>query len=272
MKTQLFAFLFLLTHSFVALSTTASEENISIGKVLRLEFYSQILEQTRSVLIHIPNNYDSSKKSYPVLYLLDGERHLAHAILATRLYFELDVIPELIVVAIENHKEDGARENDFYHNKTAFSIFLGVELQRYVDKNYRTDKGSTLFGHSLAALFAIDLLANQSDFFNNYIVASPPLQNKVDNIYRKLMNQKVDRVKTLYLTVAAKKEEGQSAYDAYMQFVELLSANAPPKLSWEHELMEDQSHISIYYIAFFKGISKVFNATHGSTEHNASKR
>ena len=42
------------------------------------EIDSQILGETRQVIIGKPASYDSSVKRYPVLYLLDGEEQFFH--------------------------------------------------------------------------------------------------------------------------------------------------------------------------------------------------
>jgi predicted alpha/beta superfamily hydrolase len=42
--------------------------NIKIG--FRDSIKSEILHENRKILIHLPDDYDTSKKLYPVLYLL----------------------------------------------------------------------------------------------------------------------------------------------------------------------------------------------------------
>ncbi|ACV27514.1 alpha/beta hydrolase-fold protein [Kangiella koreensis] len=74
-----------------------NKKALLIGTVTQVELHSKVLNQSRSISIHLPEAYTKSENAYPVLYLLDGERHLPHALLATRLYLELEAIPELII-------------------------------------------------------------------------------------------------------------------------------------------------------------------------------
>lgn len=51
------------------------------GKVEVITITSEVLNESRNLLIHRPNNYARYKDtSYPVLYLLDGQRNFAHTL------------------------------------------------------------------------------------------------------------------------------------------------------------------------------------------------
>ena len=52
-------------------------EPIVIGE--RFEIQSQILDETRPVLVATPPSYEAGDERYPVLYVLDGDFHLGHA-------------------------------------------------------------------------------------------------------------------------------------------------------------------------------------------------
>ena len=234
-------------------------EALTIGEVITLQYPSAVLQQNRTIKVYLPQDYDKSIQTYPTLYLLDGERHLAHAVLASRLHQELGNIPRQIIVAINNLEQDGARENDFYHQKDKFAQFIGTELQPLIDKTFRSSKSATLYGHSLAAYFAVDLLAKQPALFDRYIAASPPLQRHVNELYQQLVSSRTPTaVKRLYISLAPLGEEGEAVFSAYQQFIGLLSAKTPDNVRWHEQVMAEQSHISNYYISFFNGISAVF--------------
>lgn len=248
-----------LTCQVFALSAqTITEQSLVIGMANSIEFPSAVLQQTRTIKVCLPQDYDKSTQTYPTLYLLDGERHLAHAVLASRLHQGLGNIPRQIIVAINNLEQDGARENDFYHQKDKFSQFIGTELLPFIDKTFRSSKSATLYGHSLAAYFAVDLLASQPALFDRYIAASPPLQRHANDIYQQLNEQTLASGKTLYITMAPQDAEGEAVFSAYQQLTSMLSANTPQHLQWQAQVMAEQSHISNYYISFFIGIAAVF--------------
>lgn len=238
---------------------TERQLDLVVGKAAQIQINSTILKQQRDVVVYLPDNYHSSQQSYPTLYLLDGERHLNHAVLATRLYQELNQVPQLIIVAIHNRPQEAARSHDLYHNRAKFAEFMGKELREYIDSRYRTTQDATLYGHSLAAFFTVDLLSTHPEYFDRYIAASPPLQNFAADVYQRLEGHKPMKPKSLYLTIASRTAEGDEVFDAYLKFTQLLEHKSPVNLQWEAEVFADQNHISNYYISFFKGISIVFD-------------
>lgn len=260
MKSKLFYFVFFTFCSCASFAQTITTRPLFSDNIKEVLLESKALNQKRVVSIYLPQSYETSKKDYPTLYLLDGERHLPHAVIATRLYQELGMVPELIIVAIENFNEDGARERDFYHEKSKFTEFIGKELVSFIDNKFRTTSESVLYGHSLAALFTIDTLAKHPHLFDKYIAAGPPLQGLERQLYLEINNQDFTADKTLYLTIASKQEEGERVYNAYVDFISLLAKQSPNSLNWQHKIMEGESHISNYYISFFHGIAEVFKS------------
>jgi len=51
-------------------------------------FHSEILNEERTILIHVPDDYEHSTKKYPVLYILDAEntKRFIHSIEAISFY------------------------------------------------------------------------------------------------------------------------------------------------------------------------------------------
>ena len=220
---------------------------------------SRVLAEERSIIVHLPSGYAKSKKNYPVLYLLDGKRHLYHSVIATKLLHKAKKAPELIIVAITN--KEGLRQRDLNTESEKFTLFISSEVITYVNNHYRTTDSNTLFGHSLAGFYAVNLLANHSEFFENYIAASPPLQGDDVELYNKIMaptrTAEMSK-KTLYLTLASEKEEGESVAKAMSNFVQLLDKDSARGFDWHYKFLEDETHITTSYLTFFYGISYVF--------------
>ncbi len=238
------------------MSKSVIKEDISIGAGERVVFDSEILKEERNLLIHLPSGYAKGNDKYPVLYLLDGERHFAHSILAYRLLQEQNFAPELIIVAIPNVNGD-TRQRDLGLNTDSFTAFLKNEVMAYVHDNYRTNGSNTLYGHSLAGYYTVNLLANRPELFDNYIAAGPPLQTKVTDFYKKIVSHK-SLDKSLYFSSANQAEEGERVMDALKAFSEKLEEKSPEKFNWKYELLADQTHITGYYLSLFKGMMYVF--------------
>ncbi|MBM4159161.1 MAG: hypothetical protein FJ216_10355, partial [Ignavibacteria bacterium] len=78
-------------------------EEISFGKY-RI-FYSEILNEDRTLLVSLPDNYLNSNLSYPVLYLLYGDQvkgYYAEAVNVVHRLSNSGEIPPFVIVGIAN--------------------------------------------------------------------------------------------------------------------------------------------------------------------------
>ncbi len=75
-------------------------ETINGGE--RFTIHSKALDEDRVILISLPDNYDNSDYSYPVLVVLDGMTHFRHATGATDYLARYGLTPGIIVVAVTN--------------------------------------------------------------------------------------------------------------------------------------------------------------------------
>ena len=71
---------------------------VVIGETVHLQ--SNILKESRSLLISKPAGYDNSTDRYPVLYLLDGETHFHFTTGIASFFAENDRIPKMLLVGI----------------------------------------------------------------------------------------------------------------------------------------------------------------------------
>lgn len=254
----------LLLINVIALPVTAeivANKNLANKPVTRefgdnISIKSEVLGVERNLIIHLPTGYAESTQQYPVLYLLDGERHIYHAVIATELLHKAKKTPELIIVAIAN--KENMRERDLNTESEKFTRFLSREVMTYVESHYRTSGLNTLFGHSLAGFYTADLFANSPELFDNYIAASPPLQGDEIEIYNKIIAHKnTKKPNALYFTLANAAAEGNDVANAMTNFVSLLNAKAPNNLNWHYQALAEQTHITTSYLTLFHGISYV---------------
>ena len=59
---------------------------------------SSVLNQDRVIQIHTPENYSDSKKEYPVLYILDGQRFFGHVVSLSNTFKQFNLTPEFIII------------------------------------------------------------------------------------------------------------------------------------------------------------------------------
>ena len=129
------------------------------GNVRKIEdFYIPQFKRKRNLWIYLPPDYETSKKTYPVLYMNDGQNLFDAATSAFGTEWEIDDSLEklfiekktdgVIVVGIENGSSHRLTEYtpwEFVHDGQTYVgegnqyvEFLVDTLKPYIDKNYRT--------------------------------------------------------------------------------------------------------------------------------------
>ena len=155
------AILILLMLGFIKTYSQDRSNTINIGFIDSLQ--SKVLNETRKFWVHIPKkfNENSSKKKYPVLYLLDGPDHFVSVTgLIQKLSTSLgdEICPEMIIIGIESKDRvkdflpvltENIEENIKNIKQDDFTTFLEKELIPYIDSVYPTLPYRLLIGHSL---------------------------------------------------------------------------------------------------------------------------
>ena len=167
-----------------------------------IKIFSKVLDEKRTILVHLPEGYDSSDRHYPVLYHLDGgntsiaswQKPYYTQAVETLEELQGSHVPEMILIGIAN--TDRARDmlpvkSDLYLSGGGADKFLGFivrELIPFVDRNYRTSKTRILYGMSDSGLFAVYAFLEQPEVFSGYIVSSPSLNLCPKYIFKKTEN------------------------------------------------------------------------------------
>jgi len=172
----------LLILSFLVISFSGSGQSDT-----ELQIDSKILQESRSISVHLPASYSKSSKNYPVIYALDGD-YTRYAIQGTVDYYSFwEKTPECIVVSIYQNYMDTATQtykrwqDCSYSSKKGFpnakgnkfKQFISDELLPFIDSSYRTSSFKTLVGHSFTANFIHYFLLDPKPLFQSYIAISP---------------------------------------------------------------------------------------------------
>jgi len=161
---------------FLLLSEKIAGQQIDIHIGKRDSIQSTVLKENRKFIIHLPKEYDTSKKSYPVLYLLDGsEKWLLFNISLINYYFNEDII----IVSVENTNRDRdmmpiSAPSYPVANPGAdnFLSFIRDELMPFAEKGLRTNGQRMVSGKSLSGVFVLYALMKQPGLFDIYIANS----------------------------------------------------------------------------------------------------
>lgn len=240
---------------------------LSLGNEFKMQ--STVLNEERTLLIHTPRDYHTSNKTYPVIYVLDGNSHFSHTINAANVLTEFGRMPESIIVAIPNNI--GTRGRDLASQRNNFKKYIKEEVISFVNKNYRTNEIKTLFGHSLAGAFTLNYLVTEPDLFDNYIAASPVVQifnSELQDKFTAFFKENPSINKSVYFTLTEASAESMVVYNALNTFVDLFKKEAPKSLHWKYDFIENHVHMTTPYTTVYNGLNRVFYDYQAPTFHS----
>jgi len=230
------------------------------------------------IQVRLPDSYDKGDARYPVVYVLDGDIVFGLASdVATQLPRRKDG-PEVIVVGVayggtvDTWWNTRARDltpacrnapapKEFPNGGGArnFQDFLATELMPYVDSRYRTQPGDrTLVGYSFSGTFAMHILFTQPELFQRYVIISPGLGWDKDQLFETEAeyHARSSRLPAV-VYLAYGDQEGRSALARFRRLVQLLDSRHYEGLRWMSQVFPDETHMSIYPVAFTHGLKSV---------------
>lgn len=238
---------------------------VTLGQTSTLQ--SKVLNKTIPLSIHLPENYNSSKQNYPVLYMMGSEYRARFAMLASTLEYMADSqIPATILVGVD--LTEGNRvllptgEERDTKNTDAYVEFLETELLPHIDKNYRTAPFKTLFGASNSGFFSVYTMLNKPNLFNHYFASSPSLVHISEALQQKLKSGGLKAMagdKSLHLIYSD--DDTDSVVDFVPEFSALLTKHKPQNLSYKVEELVNQGHVpAVDFTSFLLTQYPDFNA------------
>jgi len=226
---------------------------------------STVLGQERAFSIYLPRGYDLTTRSYPVMFVLDGDVYAAWIAETVRLLSFQRQIPPMIVVGIANINrtydltplpiDDDTSGTGGGKN---FLKFLKTELVPHIDREYRTEDLRILFGHSFGGSFTVYSLFAEPDLFRAGLAISPALYSDRGKLLRKL-EESIDSGRAfptnfLYLTIG-----NELGYSEALDFLtDNLEQNPPPGLRWKQQRFPEETHASIVIRSMVLGLNALF--------------
>lgn len=153
--------------------------------------------RTYPLFIKLPRSYAKAKdKSYPVIFLTDPWYSFQIVSGATRFPMNSGKMQEAIIVGIsysKGSKGPESRIRDYTHVRDAswrsvtggaaqHAKFIEKSVFTYIEQDYRTNGSRTYVGNSLGGLFGAYMLFKHPHMFDNYIIGSPSVWFKDNDI------------------------------------------------------------------------------------------
>lgn len=223
--------------------------------------------------VSLPRGYEErAGKRYPVMYVLDADYSFAIAHNVVEHLADRNDLRWTIVVGIAYSGPNRYRLNrtrDYTPTRSieggygpeyqkhsggavSFREFIGKELIPWVNRSWRTTGERILVGHSYGGLFASWTLITDPSLFSHYIIVSPSLWYDGQMIFE-LEPVKAASPRRVYLAVGSREGSRSRAMVAdLVRFGGDLDGRAD--LVTRHEVLEDETHNSIFPSAFSRGL------------------
>jgi len=213
--------------------------------------FSKKMDSYRYLSVSVPQSYDkNSKKTYPLIFLLDGD-YLFDAFQGALSYGNYwDDLPEAIIVGLHQNKENERFEDCSIDPTTGlpdgkgerFFEFIGGELLSYIQSKYRIGNFKMIGGHDLTAGYINLFLYKDAPLFNAYACLSPELSLEMETrIPSRLASQQ--NTTFYYLSSAdgdiKKMKEGITMLNDNIKLIQ------NPALNYKYDEIKEATHYSL---------------------------
>lgn len=272
-----FRIILLMLSCATVISCDRQKKPITIGTVETI--HSNLLDEDRKILVHVPDENPPDSVKYPVLYLMDGDAHFKSVVGLMHQMSSVNgnsVCPKMIIVGIPNTQRmrdltpTRAEMKDANDESTpksgggeAFTNFIATELIPFIEKNYPATNQRTLVGHSLGGLMVINTLFNHTELFDKYVAIDPSLwwnDQRSLREYEKRIATNDLRGKSLYIGIAntinmdtldalQDTTEATRHYRSIIDFTNALRKHVTNGLDWQAKYYPDDQHSSVPMIS-----------------------
>jgi hypothetical protein len=226
---------------------------------------SSILKATRSIDVVLPASYAQSSpdRRYPVAILLDGEADLAPMAAVSEDLTRYGLIPETVIVAIENDDEFDGRVHDLTppglsvsgsglnEGGDRFLDFIERELLPAIDRQFRGGLPRTLIGQSSGGILATYAAATRPTY-RVVIAIDAPIHLGESWLAKKLTACASDAQTPLrYVYYGTRFSWPDAEWSA-------LVGKAPASWKLHREQLRLEDHESVFMLGAYLGLREAF--------------
>ncbi len=257
--------------SIGAWATGSANETIST-KQPNVETFAEAFEipqlnTTRKILVYLPPNYANSNKSYPVLYMHDGQNVFDKATSYSG-EWEVDETMnklhqvnglDIIVVSIDNSKKRMQEYTPWKHKKYGepegkqYIDFIAKTLKPAIDSKYRTKskaKNTGIMGSSMGGLISHYAAFEHPDVFGKAGIFSPSFWFSNEIIPFTEKNLAEAKNSKLYYLMGGK--EGGSMVKDLKNVLNIIQTNNFPKDNFYVQITPSGTHSETFWRSEFE--------------------
>jgi uncharacterized protein len=263
-----------------SLGVLSAQNKVCLDNTEQFSISSKFVAGEKYVIqVSLPIGYSSTHKSYPVLYVLDGDKSFGMTKEISDWLMWNHEIKDIIVIGISYGQGMDAwwnkRARDFTPSKDTifgkdfqnaggadnFIKFIKNELFPLVCKSYRTNQDSSaISGLSFGGLLSSYILLTQPAMFQGYIISAPTLvwnNNSILKLETEYFNSHKELNKTVYISY------GSLDYKDWVinpsdEFIKMIRIHNYKGLTFVPKIFEGETHISVFSTALTNGLKTIF--------------
>jgi uncharacterized protein len=280
--TSLFvAFLLLSSSGLQAQTTQAQHKPVCLDNTEQFSITSKyVAEETYVIQVGLPIGYTPSKKSYPVLYVLDGDKSFGMTKEIADWLMWSKEIKDIIVVGISYGQGMDAwwskRARDYSHCADTINVnwvkqaggadnflkFVKNELFPVINKNYITNQDSiAIMGLSLGGMIGTYILFKQPELFKGYIIIAPSLgwnNNSILKMEDDYSGNHKELNKLVYMAYGSLDNNTVLVANPTAEFIHTIKMRNYEGLKFISQVFEGEGHISVFSTALTNGLKSIF--------------
>jgi predicted alpha/beta superfamily hydrolase len=236
--------------------------------------------ETYVIQVGLPVGYAPSKKSYPVLYVLDGDKSFGMTKEIADWLMWSKEIKDIIVVGISYGQGMDAwwqkRARDYSHCADTINVnwvkqaggadnflkFVKNELFPVINQNYKTNQDSiAIMGLSLGGMLGTYILFTQPELFKGYIIIAPSLGWNNNNILKMeddYSGNHRELNKLVYLAYGSLDNNKVLVVNPTIEFIHTIKMRNYESLKFTSRIFEGETHISVFSTALTDGLKSIF--------------
>jgi uncharacterized protein len=281
LTTVIAVFLVICLNGIRAQTTQTKLNQVCLDNTEQFSIVSKYVEgENYLIQVDLPNGYFSSQKSYPVLYVLDGDKAFGIAKGITDLLILGKEIKDLIVIGIsygqgtdiwlKKRARDYTPGNDTivakgwfptYGGADDFLKFIQNELFPVVNKNYRTNSDSSaIFGISFSGLLSSYILFKQPELFKGYIIADPSLfwnSKSVLKLETEYFRNHKELNCIVYMTYGSL-DSKELIINPTNELIQMIQMHNYQGLKLVTRIFDGETHMSVFSTALTNGMKTLF--------------
>lgn len=214
----------------------------------RLTIDSPALGRSIDMIVHLPQDYYSGEKRYPVLFMMGSEYRTRFAMFASCLDYMNDggQIPPVILVGVDLPGGNAAlvpREEDT-SGADRHLDFLAGDAIPFVDTEFRTAPFYILYGASNGGVFSVYAILKRPSVFNAYIASSPMLGWCANLIENRLTDAlAVKEARTRRLCIIYSDDDYPEVTDFVPGFAAMLDKKKPAWMEYQSAVRAGEGHV-----------------------------